>query len=275
MREVENEAKKESSKATMQEKRTRIKGADVPKALRRKTSLPCRSEILFARRIIPERTRESMLNPLLLSLEIALLAGGLALAIGTGCAWTLAKARFPGREAVDIALTLPLVLPPTVLGYFLLVAIGNRSPIGRVWEAAFGSPLVFTRTAATLAAFVSALPLVVKTARAALEKTDADAENAARLLGASEWRVFRTVTLPLAWRGVAAGAALGFARALGDFGATLMVAGNIPGETQTAALAIYDAVIAGRERDALTLAGALSLAAAVTLYLVNRLSAET
>ncbi|MBX7222433.1 MAG: molybdate ABC transporter permease subunit [Blastocatellia bacterium] len=214
------------------------------------------------------------LSPLVLSLEVALCAGLLALGLGTLCAWVLARVRFWGREWCDVALTLPLVLPPTVLGYYLLVLLGRQSLLGRAWESIFGKPLVFTLTAAILAAFVSALPLVIRTARAALEAVDPTTENAARLLGASEWRVARTITLPLAWRGLAAAGTLAFARALGDFGATLMVAGNLPGETQTAALAIYDAVAAGRDREAIILSGILSLVAAVLLYGVNRLTAQ-
>lgn len=213
-------------------------------------------------------------RPLLLSFEVAFLAGILALGLGTSCAWILARMSFPGKELCDVVLTLPLVLPPTVLGYYLLVMIGNRSPIGIFWERMVGSPLVFTPAAAVLAAFVSALPLVVKSARAALEAVDTTAENAARLLGASEWRVLVTITLPLAWRGLAAAGTLAFARALGDFGATLMVAGNLPGETQTAALAIYDSVAAGRNQDALWLSGIMSLVAALLLYSVNQLTAQ-
>ncbi|HMV99751.1 MAG TPA: ABC transporter permease subunit, partial [Acidobacteriota bacterium] len=146
----------------------------------------------------------SFFHPLFLSFEVALAASTLALAVGATFAWILAKLRFPGKEWCDVLLTLPLVLPPTVLGYYLLVVIGNRSVIGRAWESCFGNPLVFTPTAAVLAAFMSALPLVVKSARSALEAVETEAENAARLLGASEWRVARTITLPLAWRGLAA-----------------------------------------------------------------------
>jgi molybdate transport system permease protein len=222
--------------------------------------------------IVPFGIPGVMLHPLLLSFEIAIVAAFFALSGGVAAGWVLAKRQFPGRELCDTLLTLPLVLPPTVLGYYLLTVIGNRSPVGRLWESLFGGPLVFTRTAAVLAAFLTALPLVVKTARAAIAEVDGTAEDAARLLGASEWRVARTITFPLAWRGIAAAGALAFARALGDFGATLMVAGNIPGETRTAALAIYDAVSAGRDRDALVLAGTLSVVAAVVLYGVNRLT---
>ncbi len=170
-----------------------------------------------------------MIHPLVLSFEVAAAAAALALAFGSACAWLLAKRPFPGRELCDVFLTLPLVLPPTVLGYYLLVLIGRNSPVGQVWERFFGAPLVFTPAAAVLAAFVSALPLVVKTARSAIESVDPTLENAARLLGASEFRVACSITLPLAWRGLAAGGGLAFARALGDFGATLMVAGNLPG----------------------------------------------
>ena len=160
---------------------------------------------------------------------------------------------FWGKESLDAAITLPLVLPPTVLGYYLLVVLGQRSFLGRAHEWFWGSPLTFTPAAAVVAATIHALPLMVKSVRAAFEALDQRIEDAARTLGASELRVFFTVTLPLARRSIQAATALAFARALGDFGVTLMIAGNIPGKTQTASVAIYDAVQAGREQDALVL----------------------
>src|SRR5262249_40075853 len=164
---------------------------------------------------------------------------------GLWLAYVLANRQFKGKEALDAAVTLPLVLPPTVLGYYLLVLIGRASPLGKLWEGVFGSPLVFTWKAAVIAALLHSLPLLVKPARAALESVDRNYERAARNLGASEWKLFWRVTLPLARRSIIAASALAFARSLGDFGVTLMVAGNIPGRTQTAAVAIYDAYEAG------------------------------
>jgi molybdate transport system permease protein len=163
------------------------------------------------------------------------------------------------------------VLPPTVLGYYLLVLLGRSSFVGRAVESLTGGPLVFTWRGAVVAAAMGALPLVVKTTRAAIAAVDADLEDAARTLGQSEWRVFRRVTLPLASRGILAAAMLAFARSLGDFGATLMVAGNIPGRTQTAAIAIYDATQAGRDDYALTLVLILSATALAIVYATNKL----
>lgn len=212
--------------------------------------------------------------PLLLSLRVALISTTLVVLVGTGVAWTLARGRFNGREVLDAVVTLPLVLPPTVLGYYLLVLLGRRSMFGRALEWATGLQFVFTWRGAVVAASVGALPLMVKTARASIAAVETDMENAARTLGRSEWQVFREVTLPLASRGIVAGAMLAFARSLGDFGATLMVAGNIPGRTQTAAIAIYDATQAGHDDLALTLVVILSGVAFLLLYATNRLTAR-
>ncbi len=212
------------------------------------------------------------LTPLALSLEIAVVATLVAAAVGIALAALIGHRRFPGRELLDALLTAPMVLPPTVLGYYLLVALGRRSAIGHAVEALTGSPIVFTRAGAVIAAAVSALPLVVKSSRAALEEVDPVLVDAASTLGAGPLRAFFTVRLPLAARGVIAGVTLGFARALGDFGATLMVAGDIPGETQTATLAIYDAIQAQRETEALGLALVLTATAVAALYAVNRLA---
>src|SRR5258707_5947621 len=180
--------------------------------------------------------------PLWLSLRVALVSTALAFAGGLWIAYLLANREFRGKDVLDAAVTLPLVLPPTVLGYYLLVLIGRASPLGKLWESIFGSPLVFTWKAAVIAALLHALPLLVKSARAALESVDRSYERAARNLGASEWKLFWRVTMPLAWRSILAATVLAFARSLGDFGVTLMVAGNIPGRTQTVAVAIYPAV---------------------------------
>jgi molybdate transport system permease protein len=210
--------------------------------------------------------------PLWLSLRVAILSTALALAGGLWLAHLLANHEFRGKDALDAAITLPLVLPPTVLGYYLLIVIGRSHAFGKLWEEIFGSPLVFTWKAAVLAALLHSLPLLVKSARAAFESVDRRYERAARNLGASEWRVFWRVTIPLARRSVMAAAALAFARSLGDFGVTLMVAGNIPGKTQTVAVAIYDAVEAGNGALARTLVLVISAIALVILTVANRLS---
>jgi molybdate transport system permease protein len=210
--------------------------------------------------------------PLWLSLRVAFLSTAMALAAGLWLAYVLANRTFRGKEVLDAAVTLPLVLPPTVLGYYLLVVIGRVSPFGKLWEAVFGAPLVFTWQAAVLAALLHSLPLLVKSARAAFESVDRRYERAARNLGASEWRVFWRVTVPLARRSVMAAAAVAFARSLGDFGVTLMVAGNIPGRTQTVAVAIYDAVEAGNTQLARVLVLVISAVALIILTFANRLS---
>jgi molybdate transport system permease protein len=210
--------------------------------------------------------------PLWLSLRVATLATLIAGGLGVVLAYVLAKGRFRGRGLLEAVATLPIVLPPTVLGYYLLVALGRNSPVGQAWEAVFGRPLVFTVTGAVVAASVSALPFVLRTARAALEDVDHRVEQAARTSGLPEWRVAAVVTLPLARRGLLAGVGLGFARALGDFGATVMVAGNIPGRTQTMPVAVYDAVQAGDGDRAATLALILAVVAVAVLLGVNRLS---
>jgi molybdate transport system permease protein len=210
--------------------------------------------------------------PLWLSLRVALVSTALAFAGGLWLAYLLANREFRGKDVLDAAVTLPLVLPPTVLGYYLLVLIGRASFLGQIWESVTGSPLVFTWKAAVVAALLHALPLLVKSARAALESVDRNYERAARNLGASEWKLFWRVTLPLARRSILAATALAFARSLGDFGVTLMVAGNIPGRTQTIAVAIYDAVESGNGAVARVLVLVISAIALLILTLANRLS---
>lgn len=190
---------------------------------------------------------QEVLIPLLLTLKVAGWAAVLATLCGIGLAYTVARVRFPGRELLDAMMTLPMVMPPTVLGYYLLVLVGRRGVIGEWLYETLGISLVFTWQGAVLAAAVVALPLVYKAARAAFEGVDPQFEQAARVLGDSEFAVFIRVTLPLAWRGILAGAMLAFARALGEFGATLMVAGSLPGRTQTLSIAVYEAVQAGQD----------------------------
>jgi molybdate transport system permease protein len=212
------------------------------------------------------------LAPLGLSLQIATLATIAAAVLGIALATLLANERFAGRDLVDVIVTAPMVMPPTVLGYYLLVALGRRSWIGHAFESIFGSSIVFTRGGAVVAATVGALPFVVKSGRAALEDVDATLVRAARTLGAGPLRAFCTVQLPLAKRGIVAAVMLAFARSLGDFGITLMVAGDIPGETQTASLAIYDAIQEHRERAAFGMVAALTAVAIAILYAVNKLT---
>ncbi len=193
------------------------------------------------------------LFPVWLSIRVSVTATVLTLMVGIPGSWLLARRRFPGHNLLEALVVLPLVLPPTVLGYYLLVVIGSQGPIGRLLGAA-GVDLAFTWRAAVLAATIGSLPLLIKSAQAGFELVDRQLESAARTLGRGEWNIFWTVTLPLAWRSVLAGTVLAFCRALGDFGITLMVAGNIPGKTQTLALAIYDNVQANQMHDANALA---------------------
>jgi molybdate transport system permease protein len=208
--------------------------------------------------------------PLRLSFGVAAIAALVAFAAGVPLAWLLARRAFRGRSIVEALATLPLVLPPTVLGYYLLVAFGRHTFLGRGYEALTGSPLTFTVHGAVLASVIHAVPLLVRTARASIESVDTVYERAARTLGAGEWRIAWTVTLPLARPGLVAATTLAFARALGEFGVTLMVAGNIPGETRTAALAIYDALQAGHDAEAQALVCVLSAIALVVLAVMSR-----
>ncbi|MBI2466995.1 MAG: molybdate ABC transporter permease subunit [Candidatus Rokubacteria bacterium] len=193
------------------------------------------------------------LFPLWLSLRVSLTATALTLLVGIPVAWALARTRFPGRDLVEALVVFPLVLPPTVLGYYLLVLIGRQGPVGRLLGA-LGLELAFTWRAAVLAAALGSIALLIKSAQAGFEAVDRRLEQAARTLGRSEWAIFWTVTLPLAWRAVLAGTVLAFCRAMGEFGITLMVAGSIPGRTQTLPLAIYDRVQAGEMAEANVLA---------------------
>ncbi len=212
--------------------------------------------------------------PLWLSLRVSAIATVLAVVFGVALAYLLAKWQSRWTSVLEAVFTLPIVLPPTVLGYYLLTVLGTRSTLGRTWESLFGAPLVFTQSGAVVAATVSALPFVIRAARAAISNVDPRVEQAARVVGMSEWKVARVVTLPLAARGIGAGVALGFARALGDFGATVMVAGTIPGQTQTLPVAVYDAVQAGDEATARTGSLVLGGIAVVVLIFVTQVFAR-
>jgi molybdate transport system permease protein len=211
------------------------------------------------------------LTPLLLTLKVALLATLLAFFAGISGGFLLARGSFFGKETLDAVLTLPLVLPPTVLGYYLIVIVGHNGLVGRWLEEHLGLSLIFTWQGAVIAAAVVSFPLILKAARAAFEGVDRNLENAARTLGQAEPVVLLRVTFPLAWRGILAGTLLALARAMGEFGATLMVAGNIPGRTQTLSLAVYDAVQAGNDPLASTLVLLTSATCVVLLVSSSRL----
>jgi molybdate transport system permease protein len=214
------------------------------------------------------------LGALFLSLEIAVLATLFATLLGVAAASLLANVRFFGRDLLDALFTAPIVMPPTVLGYYVIVVLGRRSALGQAFESVTGTSLVFTFTGAVLAAVIGALPLVVKSVRTALEETDPTLVLAARTLGATPLRALFTIQLPLAARGIVAAAMLAFARSLGDFGLTWVIGGNIRGQTHTAAIEIYDAIQARREGDALTLSLVLTGIAIGLLYAVNKLTAK-
>ena len=209
---------------------------------------------------------------LALTLKVALWATALNLLLGVAAGWLLARRRFVGRELVDAVLTLPLVLPPTVMGYYLLVVIGKRGWLGQWLADSFGINLIFSWQGAVLAATVVAFPLILKSARTAFETVDPQLEMAARVLGLGEWAVFFRVTVPMAWPGILAGTLLVFARSLGEFGATLMVAGSIPGRTQTLSIAVHEAVQAGDDATATKLVIVISVTCLVVLLLASRLA---
>jgi molybdate transport system permease protein len=206
-----------------------------------------------------------------LTLKVAGWATAINLVLGVGVGYALARWRFPGRDLLDAALTLPMVMPPTVLGYYLLVVIGSQGVLGAWLLQTFGIRLIFTWQAAVIAATIVAFPLVFKAARAAFENVEPQLEDAARTLGIGEWSIFFRVSLPLAWRGILAGLLLSFARALGEFGATLMVAGSIVGKTQTLSIAVYEAVQAGQDQTANFLVMVTSLVCIAVLLSAGRL----
>jgi molybdate transport system permease protein len=214
------------------------------------------------------------LSAVWLSVRVAVASTLLNVAIGVPLAYVLARRTFRGRGLVDLLVTLPLVLPPTVTGYYLIVLLGRRGVLGAPLYAATGLSVAFTWYAAVIAATVMALPLLVRTARAAIESVDRELEKAAFTLGRSEWRTALEVTLPLARNGIIAGLVLAFARALGEFGATLMLAGNIPGKTTTVPLAIYTAVQTGEMGEAVVLVLALTTLSCLVLILAGRLGAR-
>lgn len=210
--------------------------------------------------------------PVLLSLRVAFFSMLLVLVTGVPLAWVLARSSIPGRDLISSLVTLPMVLPPTVLGYYLLLLLGRQSFLGSFLQEHYGISLVFTWQAAVLAAAVASIPLMTRTVQASLEAVDIELEDVARTLGRSEVAIFFTVTIPLTWKGIVAGLVLSFARSMGEFGATLMVAGNIPGKTQTLSIAIYDAVQQGETGLANLLVLLISGITVVALLLLSRLT---
>ena len=210
------------------------------------------------------------LFPLYLTLKVSIIATLFSFFVGLLMAWILAKKDFFLKNFIDAIVMQPLIIPPTVLGYYLLVVLGRNGPIGRFLENVFGVTVVFTWKGAVIAAVVASIPLFIKPARASIESVDINIENAARLLGKSEFKVFTSVTLPLAKRGIIAGTAMAFARSMGDFGTTLMVAGNIPQKTQTISIAIYDAVQANNIPLANTLVLIITAFSISVLFWVNK-----
>jgi molybdate transport system permease protein len=212
-----------------------------------------------------------VLTPLWLTLKVALLATLLSGAAGIGLGWWMSRRRFVGQHVADAVLMLPMVLPPTVLGYYLIVLVGRNGVLGQHLDRWFGINLMFTWQGAVIAASVVSLPLVYKAARAAFEEVDGRFAHAARTLGASEFEIFWRIAMPLAVRGIAAGVMMAFARAMGEFGATLMIAGNLPGKTQTLSIAVYEAVQAGNDAQALWLTLVISVVCMAVLVVSGRL----
>jgi len=210
-------------------------------------------------------------SPLWLSLKVAAIATGIAWLLGVALGWVVARTRLPGRSLLEALCMLPLVLPPTVIGYGILLLAGRRSPLGGWLREHFDYSIVFSWHGAVVASAVVALPLVLKSASAAFAQVDRSLEAAARTLRQSGWSVFLRVTLPLAGPGILAGTLLAYARAMGEFGASLMVAGSIPGRTQTLSMAIYDSVQAGQDDVALLLVLITSTLSVGVLLLSNRL----
>jgi molybdate transport system permease protein len=207
-----------------------------------------------------------------LSLLVVSVATVVIAVLGTALGFLLARRHFRGKEFLDSLLTLPMVLPPTVTGYYLILLLGRRGLVGRYLYGWTGWTMTFTWEGAALAASIVALPLMIKSARAAIESVDSRYEMVSLTFGKGELETFFRVTLPLARRGILAGVVLSFARALGEFGATLMVAGNIPGRTQTLPLAIFQAVISGKDSQALLLALILTATSVAVIYLTNVLT---
>ena len=211
-------------------------------------------------------------SPLVLSLWVSALATSIIAVLGTLIAYVLARKRFFGRTMLDAFTTLPMILPPTVTGYYLIILLGKNGVMGNYIFKLTGWSVMFTWQAAVIAATVVAIPIMIKSAKAAIESVDIEYEKAAFTLGKSEIETFFLVTLPLAKKGLIAGLVLSFARALGEFGATIMIAGNIPGKTSTMPLAIYRAFQSGEDQLATTLVIILTVVSIAVIYITTRIS---
>ncbi|NQX69978.1 molybdate ABC transporter permease subunit [Paenibacillus alba] len=210
------------------------------------------------------------IDPILLSLKVAVVSSIFVLLLGGCCAWWMSRKAFRGKIFLETSILLPLVLPPTVVGFILLIILGKRSWFGQAMTYLFDQSIIFTWGAAVIASIVVAFPLVYQTMKVGFASMDTKLEDAARSMGASEWQVLRYITIPLAWRSVAAAYILGFARGLGEFGATLMIAGNIPHKTQTLPTAIYLAVESGNQTLAWCWVATITIISFALLLIVNR-----
>jgi molybdate transport system permease protein len=208
------------------------------------------------------------LSLILLTLKIATVATAINLPLALAVSWLVTKKRVRGATIIDALVSLPLAVPPVVVGFFLLLALGRDGPIGKITESLFGTQIVFTWFAAVLASAVVSFPLIARSMMTAMSEVDERLEMSARSLGAGPWRTIFTITIPLAYRGILAGVLLGFVRALSEFGATITVAGNIPGRTQTLALAIYSNVQIRDDATAIKLV-AVSIGLALATLLVH------
>lgn len=213
---------------------------------------------------------QEFLNPIVLSLQVSIVASVLVFIVGMMAAWWMSFKRFHGKSIVETLFMLPLVLPPTVVGFILLVALGRKSTIGKLWESIVSQPIVFTLTGAVIASMVVSFPLVYRTLRVGFDLLDRQLLDSARSYGANEWQVFRYIAIPLTARSMLSGFTLGFARSLGEFGATLMIAGSIPGRTLTVPSAIYLAVESGDMRLAWLWVLSIVVISFITMYAVNR-----
>ncbi|TGM95802.1 molybdate ABC transporter permease subunit [Leptospira yasudae] len=214
---------------------------------------------------------ETIRYPIVLTLSVSLFSTLIATVLGVTTAYLLSKFRFFGKEFLDALLTLPLVLPPTVLGYYLLVLFGRYGVIGSFLLESFGFSVLFHWSGAVIASILVSFPLVYRSAVASLEELDPDYEDTAKTLGKGNFAIFWEVILPLTWRGILAGAMLAYARGMGEFGATLMIAGNIPKRTQTLSLAIYDAVQSGNDQVAFYLVILTSILSVLILTVSTRI----
>jgi molybdate transport system permease protein len=213
---------------------------------------------------------EAIATPLLLSLKISTIATFIAFIVGILLSWWFAFNKNKLTNFLSILVTIPLVIPPTVLGYYLILLLGRKSQLGQWIEGVTGQPIIFTWKAAVIAAMIAALPLIIRPIQASFESISKDIIGAAKVDGANKFQLLVHIILPLAYKGVLAGLVLGFARAMGEFGATLMVAGNIPGKTQTLSIAIYDAVQADRMMDAHIMVIILSVATIFFIALIHK-----